>query len=204
MIPLPDRLLIVSDRHQAARPLAEQLSAAMAGGARWVWLRDRDLPREDRLALAWQVRREARHHGARLTIGGDITLAREVQADGVHLGAVQDVAAARAQLGTGALVGLSCHSLDDVSAAAQAGADYVTLSPIFVSASKPGYGPALGTAALSLAASHGVPILALGGVDCETAAACIAAGSWGVAVMGPMMRSTEPARLVAAFRTSLA
>ena len=77
--------------------------------------------------------------------------------------------------------------------AASAGADYVTLSPIFPSASKPGYGPALGTNILGEAAKLGIPVLALGGVTADKAAACRAAGAAGIAVMGPAMRSSDPA-----------
>ncbi len=91
---------------------------------------------------------------------------------------------------------MSAHGLDDVVAAAAAQADYVTLSPIFATDSKPGYGPALGTAALRAAAECDVPVLALGGVTADTAAACLAAGACGVAVMGEIMRADDPARVV--------
>jgi thiamine-phosphate pyrophosphorylase len=75
----------------------------------------------------------------------------------------------------------------------QAGADYVTLSPIFASASKPGYGPALGLAGLAacVAACAG-PVIALGGVTAATAPLCLAAGARGVAVMGEVMRADDP------------
>jgi thiamine monophosphate synthase len=73
--------------------------------------------------------------------------------------------------------------------------DYVTLSPIFLTSSKPGYGPALGTHILSVRASR--PIVALGGVDdAAKAAACREAGAAGVAVMGAVMRAADPAAVV--------
>ena len=83
-----------------------------------------------------------------------------------------------------------------IAAAAAAGADYVTLSPIYLTDSKPGYGPALGIEALRAAAGHGIPVLALGGITVATAAACVAAGADGVAVMGEVMRADDPARIV--------
>ena len=75
----------------------------------------------------------------------------------------------------------------------QAGADYVTASPVFVTASKSGYGPALGLDGLAciVAAARG-PVVALGGVTEGNAAACLAAGAHGIAVMGEIMRSLEP------------
>jgi thiamine-phosphate pyrophosphorylase len=73
----------------------------------------------------------------------------------------------------------------DLQRAAAEGCDYATLSPIFASASKPGYGPPLGVHALGGAP---LPVYALGGVDETNAAACIAGGAAGVAVMGAAMR----------------
>ncbi|MCE4223891.1 thiamine phosphate synthase [Methylobacterium sp. C25] len=112
------------------------------------------------------------------------------------------IAAARQNLRPGALVGLSAHNIADVRAAAQAGADYVTLSPIFATASKPGYGPSLGLDALREGAAIGLPIVALGGIGPDTARLCCEAGAAGIAIMGGLMRADDPAaetrRLVAA------
>lgn len=77
------------------------------------------------------------------------------------------------------LVGLSAHSVRDVAAAAEAGADYVTLSPIFPTASKPGYGPALGPEAITAARRIGLPVVALGGLAEDTLVPCRAAGRRG-------------------------
>ncbi len=193
MNPLPSRLLIVTDRHQASRPLPEVVARLVAGGARWIWLRDRDLPVEERRALAQELVAVTRRVGATLSIGADIALAADIGAAGVHLRVPGEVTEARRRLGAAALVGVSAHSLKDVREAASAGADYVTLSPLYPSASKPGYGPALGTNILGEAAELGIPVLALGGVTADKAAACRAAGAAGIAVMGPAMRSSDPA-----------
>ena len=73
------------------------------------------------------------------------------------------------------------------------GADYVTLSPIFLTDSKPGYGPAIGLDALAAAASNAPgPIVALGGIAPDNAAQCLAAGARGIAVMGEIMRAADP------------
>jgi thiamine-phosphate pyrophosphorylase len=77
---------------------------------------------------------------------------------------------------------------------------YVTVSPVYPSASKPGYGPALGLSTLrNWCAACAVPVLALGGVDSPArAAACVRAGAAGVAVMGTVMRAADPAAVVRA------
>ena len=79
-------------------------------------------------------------------------------------------------------------------AAASAGADYVTISPIFRTQSKPGYGPPLSLEGLAKAANLAeIPVIALGGVTSENANACRRAGAAGVAVMGTIMRARDPA-----------
>lgn len=189
--PLPARLLLVTDRYQARVPLEEIVDAAVAAGVRWVWLRDRDLPAAERRVQAHRLGAVVHAGGARLSVGGDVELAAEIAADGVHLSAGASIAAARARLGPRALIGVSAHGDADVVAAAGAGADYATLSPIFATASKPGYGPALGIAALARAARHGLPLLALGGVTAKRADECLRAGAAGIAVMGEVMRAAE-------------
>ena len=72
----------------------------------------------------------------------------------------------------------------------------MTLSPIFLTSSKPGYGPPLGVGALGVAARAGVAVVALGGVTADVARPCLDAGATGVAVMGDIMRSDDPGRSV--------
>lgn len=90
-------------------------------------------------------------------------------------------------------MGRSCHDLAELQAAADEGCDYATLSPVFLTPSKPRYGPALGVDALH---RPPLPVYALGGVTTGNAADCRAAGAVGVAVMGAVMRAADPARTV--------
>lgn len=199
-------LLVVTDRHGAARPLTETVRAAVAGGARFVWLRDRDLDRDARRDLARDLIALLEPVGGRLVVGGDADLAAETGAQGVHLpgsAGIDGIRAARTALGSAALIGFSAHSVAEIAAAAAAGADYATLSPIFPTASKPGYGPALGLASLRAAAAHGLPVFALGGIDRDNARACREAGAAGVAVMGGVMRGSDPRDATARFVAAL-
>lgn len=191
MTPLPSRLLAVTDRHQAVRPLPEQVAMLLGAGVRWIWLRERDLPADERRRLAELLQALAAQAGAVLTVGADVELASAVGAAGVHLRRADEIDEARRRLGPAALIGVSAHSPAEVAGAAEHGADYATLSPIFASASKPGYGPALGPAALGQAAVFGLPVLALGGVTMANSGDCIAKGAAGVALMGEMMRARD-------------
>lgn len=185
-------LLIISDRRQARRPLDELAAAAFAGGCRWLSLREKDLPPAERRALLGALVTLGHRFGATVTVHDDLDAALDTGADGVHLPSGSSPTIARASL-PGALIGASAHSAEEASALLRAGADYVTLSPVFITASKPGYGPALGIDGLSKAAAQAPgPVVALGGVTAENAALCLSAGAHGVAVMGEVMRATDP------------
>ena len=195
---LPDPpLLVISDRRQARGPMIEVAEAVFAGGGRWFSLREKDLPAGERRALLAALVELAHRFGAVVTAHEDIDAVVAVGADGVHLPGGGDPRAARRQL-PGALIGVSAHSARDAAAALRAGADYVTVSPVFLTASKPGYGPALGLDGLTrmVMAAPG-PVLALGGVTPDNAALCRAAGAGGVAVMGEVMRADDPRAIVA-------
>ena len=196
-MPLPDPpLLVISDRGQARRPLIEVAEAVFAGGARWFSLREKHLPPGERRILLAKLVELGRRHGAVVTAHEDIEAVITVGADGVHLPNGGDPRAARACLPQG-LICASAHSAADAAAQLGAGADYVTVSPIFLTASKPGYGPALGLDGLArIVAGAPGPVLALGGIDAANAALCRAAGAAGIAVMGEIMRADDPQAIV--------
>ena len=184
------RLLVLTDRRQAAGPLVDVVAAAVDAGARAVVLREKDLPDDERRALLAQLAPVV--HGARgvlLSAGGALP-----GADGVQ----QPSDGGPPPAGVG-ITGRSCHDAAEVRAAEADGVDYVTVSPIQATVSKPGYGPVVGVEGLArLAASTTLPVYALGGIDGPAAVtACRAVGAHGVAVMGVIMRARRPGPLVA-------
>jgi thiamine-phosphate pyrophosphorylase len=195
MRPLPSPLLVITDRHQARHSIETIAQAVGRAGGRWLLLRDKDLEPAQRRSLTARLTEIAQCHGIHLSVSRDVALAAEYSAS-VHLQSAAAVGAARQRLWPGALIGVSAHGFDDVVASAAAGADYVTLSPIFLTSSKPGYGPALGHAAIGPAARLGVPVMALGGVTADLIRPCFCAGAAGVAVMGEIMRSDNPGRTI--------
>jgi thiamine-phosphate pyrophosphorylase len=204
MLPSPP-LLVISDRSQAKRPLVEITEAVFRAGGRWFSLREKDLPASDRRELLRALVGLGRRHGATVMVHDDIEAAVATGADGVHLPGGGDPAAARRLLPPSGLIGVSAHTPREAAAQLAAGADYVTLIPIFLTRSKPGYGPAVGLDALAEAARLACgPVVALGGFDEWKLPACLAAGACGVAVMGKIMRAADPeaatGRLLAAFR----
>jgi thiamine-phosphate pyrophosphorylase len=215
------RLVVVTDRRQAAEAghdLLDVVAAAVDAGASTILLREKDLAPAERTALAAALVELLAPVGGALLVGSDGPLARAVGATGVHLAAADPAAEAffdaqwlpsnhigaknafggSGERGDRLLVGRSCHSIAELRAARDERVDYATLSPIWATQSKPGYGPALGLDGLAgaVAAVPGPPVYALGGVGPGRAAACLAAGAAGVAAMGEIMRAADPGAAV--------
>jgi thiamine-phosphate pyrophosphorylase len=202
---LPDPpLLVVTDRHQARRPLAEIIGSALAAGCRWGSLREKDLPEDEQILLARTLLPVARRHNACLTLHGEAALAKLAGTDGVHLPSGSDTAAARRLLGPGKLIGVSIHTATEAAMIDPATVDYVVAGPAFETPSKPGYGPEIGRKGLrEMAAAARLPLLAIGGINTARIGDVIAAGCAGIAVMGGVMRAADPVVEVRALTASL-
>ncbi len=185
-------LLVLTDRAQSAaagRPLAVTVGEAVAAGAPAILFREKDLPAAGRLALGEQVADACA--GADLYVASDPGLARALGAVGVHLAAADPWPDDDLDLGR------SCHDATELGEAQRHRAAYATVSPVFATASKPGYGPPLGLCALAdLAQGSTTPVLALGGITPERVEGCRDAGAHGVAVMRAVMGAADPAEVV--------
>jgi len=131
--------------------------------------------------------------GARLIVNDDFELARELGADGVHLGSEDgDITVARRCIGPDRLIGISCYNqLQRARDAMGAGADYVAFGSFFPSATKPGAVRAtlelLGEARREIA----LPIVAIGGIDAANAVPLIRAGADALAVVSALFDSAD-------------
>lgn len=188
-------LLVITDRRQAALPLADVVAAALGAGCRWISLREKDLLEGEQVAWGEKLLPLAHRFGSRLTLHGDIGAATIL--DGMHLPEGGDARAARDRLGPEKLIGLSVHTAKQAATADTTALDYLVAGPVYESASKPGYGPALGAKGLAeFVRSTSLPIIAIGGIDAANIAEVVRAGAAGVAVMGGVMRASDPARVV--------
>jgi thiamine-phosphate pyrophosphorylase len=196
-------LLLVTDRRQALRPLADIVAEACAAGCRWISLREKDLDEPELIKLARGLRPIARRWGANLTLHGSARLAQAADMDGVHLPAGGDASASRAMLGRDALIGLSLHQTAEAARLAPGCLDYLIAGPAYATASKPGYGPALSASGIAaIAGASPIPVIAIGGIKPRSVPEVMQSGAAGIAVMGAVMRSPDPgaeiARLLAA------
>jgi thiamine-phosphate pyrophosphorylase len=197
------RLCAICDADASARAglrLRDAAAALLDGGARFIQLRGKGLSSAALLAEAQTLVRAAEPFGATIIVNDRGDVARLAGAHGVHLGQTDlSPAAVRPIVGDAAIIGLSTHTDTQVMAAAAEPVDYVAIGPVFGTATKAtGYAP-VGLDAVRRASRCGKPVVAIGGITVETAAAVIAAGAASVAVIGDLLATGSVARRVRDF-----
>ena len=144
-----------------------RLKAALDRGVRLVQVRERELTPEALARFAQRVVEVAHPYGARVLVNGDIKIATQVGADGVHLQSNQLM-----QLDMPPPTGFwaaSCHDARELERAAMLGASFVVLSPVLPTASHPGE-PGIGWEQFAtLIRDYPLPVYALGGMRPESA-----------------------------------
>ena len=175
--------------------LADKVDAALRGGARVVQYRNKGASEQLRQEQAVRIARLCRDAGACFIVNDNIELARKVAADGVHLGKDDEgVGAARALLGPGKLIGVSCYNeLWRARDAVAQGADYIAFGSFFPSPTKPGAVRAARDL-LRAAKEFSVPIVAIGGITPDNAAGLIEAGADAVAVLSAVFDAPDVER----------
>ena len=155
----------------------------LAIGVEWIQIREKDLSARALFELVTAAMKLPNPHASKIIVNtrADVALAAGVAgAAGVHLPSGSP--AARFWKRSGFLVGVSCHSLQDVRQAEADGANYALFGPVFAPLSKSSVLATRGLEGLAQAAAAvRIPVLALGGVTNENSDACVSAGAAGVA-----------------------
>ena len=220
----PPILCYVTDRHSLriapgenpVEALLEKMQTAAAAGLDWIQIREKDLSGKDCAALAREALRRVSQsaspggHPTRILVNDRLDVAIAERAGGVHLGenslpvreAKRLIAAASpgSYVRNNFLAGVSCHSLEAAQSAAD-GADYLFFGPVFATPSKAAFGAPQGLELLAKVCRNvAVPVLAIGGVTLENAAACLASGAAGIAAIRLFQDAADLTRLVARLR----
>ncbi len=186
--------------------MLEVVEAACAAGCPVVQLRNRRVSTRTFHELALALRRITRAQHSWLIVNDRIDVAVSVDADGAHLPeSGMSVEHARAVLGTRKLLGRSVHAPATAGAMADVALDYLQFGPVYDTVSKRDFGPPQGLAALALAvaAARTVPVLAVGGIDPSRTGEVCGCGAGGIAVIGSVMGSTDPAAATASLLAAL-
>ncbi len=148
-------------------------------GADWVQIRDKQLPARELIEIV----REAMACGAKVLVNTRVDVAMAAGAAGAHLPAGSIAPSVwRRITPPGFLIGVSCHTLDEVQRAEAEDADYVVFGPVFAPLSKASDLAPRGLHELGrVSKAVKIPVLALGGITWDNANACVEAGAAGVA-----------------------
>lgn len=164
------RLYAVTDNAWlSGRSLASCVKEALAGGATFVQLRDKQASTELLVHQARELKALCGNAGVPFVINDDVEAALRAEADGVHVGQ-GDMACvtARALLGPHKIVGVSVQTLDEALAAQAAGADYLGVGALFGTATKPDAVDVTFEELAAICRAVTIPVVAIGGLNMET------------------------------------
>jgi thiamine-phosphate pyrophosphorylase len=174
-----------------ARKIAEAL---VAGGVDLLQLRAKNHSMVEIEKLARDLRAVTTEKGVSLIINDHPQIARNVQADGVHLG--QDdlsIADARKIVGSECAIGRSTHSVDQAIRAFYEGADYIGFGPIFATPTKPDYPPIGLDDIARVHDSVRIPIFCIGGIKLDNLPKVIEAGARRAVIVSGLLQASDPA-----------
>ena len=189
------RLHLVTDSALCGeRGVLAVVEAAVAGGVSCVQLREKQLETRAFVGRARALKAWLAPRGVPLIINDRVDVALASGDDGVRVGQSDMAPADVRRLMPGALIGLSVESLAQLEAAEAAPVDYYGVSPVFSTATKADAAPALGLAGLAaIRARTARPLVAIGGIHAVNAAAVLAAGADGLAVVSALCAAADPA-----------
>jgi thiamine-phosphate pyrophosphorylase len=177
----------ITDRNRAGGldHLLKHIARNLEDGVDMIQIREKDLSAAVLLDFTKRALALPNPHGAKILVNDRADIALAAGAHGVHLPA-RSIAPAtlRRIVPSWFVIGVSCHSAEEVLRAEAEGAGFVVFGPVFAPRSKPAAAPPLGLAALESAARLvRIPVFALGGVTAANARACMQAGAAGIAAI---------------------
>lgn len=196
---------LVADPDQTTGDLSATVIEAIEGGVTAVQFRSKLQTDRDAFAVADRLAVICRDHGVTFIVNDRVDIALAVGADGVHVG-VDDlpVEIVRRLIGPRAIVGYSPESEEHVRTAPAKGVDYLGIGPVFASSSKDDAPAPIGIDGIHrITRMVSIPVVGIGGITAERAAAVVNAGAAGVAVIGAILRSPNPADVAKSLRDAV-
>jgi len=177
----------ITDRHSLPAGVAQIVNIArnLTAGIEWIQIREKDLSARDLFDLTRQVLSLPNPRGSKILVNTRVDVALAAGAAGAHLpGGSPAPSAWRALTPPGFLIGVSCHTLDELRAAQDQGADYAVYGPVFAPRSKAtGLEPRGIEGLVQAVRAVRIPVLALGGITASNAEDFVLAGAAGIAAI---------------------
>ena len=186
------RLYVLISSNIATKSVTETVRLVIDGGADAIQLREKTIPDYEFTSLASEVRNITTKSGALLIINDRVHVAREINADGVHLGQ-HDMSALEARniIGNEKIIGISTHSIIQARQAQKDGADYIAIGPIYPTRTKD-YEPSIGIEVLQkISEAIDIPFIAIGAITLENLDEVLNAGASRVAVCSAIIGSKD-------------
>lgn len=196
------RLMVITDPALASpRSVVEVVDRALAAGAPAVQLRNKGQVARELLEVGRALRDLTRDAGALFFVNDRLDVALALGADGVHVGPDDlPVAAVRSAAPPGFLIGRSADDPEVARRAVRDGADYIGCGTVYPTHTKADAGAVIGLDGLRrVVDAVAVPVVGIGGITVERAAAVAATGAAGVAVVGAVMAAPQPEEVCRAF-----
>ena len=186
------RLYVLITGNIATKSVKETARLVIDGGADAIQLREKTISDRDFISLAGEVREITTRSGTLLFINDRVNVAREINADGVHLGQQDmNVSEARELIGNEKIIGVSTHSIIQARQAQKDGANYIAIGPIYPTKTKD-YEPSIGIEAIQeISGVVNAPIIAIGAITLENLDEVLKAGASRVAVCSAIIGSKD-------------
>lgn len=187
---LPSLYAISNVQELGEEEFMRRLKSSLDKGLGLLQLREKNLSHDELHDLALRVIVLAHSYGAKVLFNGDVTLAQELGADGVHLNGLQ--LAGLSERPAVEWCGASCHSIIELRRAEELGCDFALLSPVFPTRSHPGTQHLGWENFAAIAAGSSIPLYALGGLQLEDIETAWRHGAHGVALLRQAWPVTVP------------
>lgn len=197
-----NRLQYISDGNTVEEQ-TQNIQKALQNGCKWIQLRFKKSTPEDLFALAKSIKELCTNYHATFIINDNVQLAKNIDADGVHLGLTDmKIDQARAILGNSKIIGGTANTLKDVLQRVEEKCDYIGLGPFQFTSTKANLSPILGLEGYhniieKLTSMHiEIPIYAIGGITLENIEPLRQTGIYGVALSGLITKCDNPTKLI--------
>lgn len=186
-------LYAVTDRHWTGREtLRQQVEAALRGGVTFVQLREKNMEHDAFRKEALEIRDLCRAYRIPFVLDDDVSLAMEVDADGIHVGqSDMEAGDVRALIGPDRILGVSACTVEEAVAAEQRGADYLGVGAVFPTGSKDDARPVTRETLRKICEAVTIPVIAIGGITEQNVMELAGSGICGVAVISAIFGQPE-------------